>query len=140
MEVGPTLRMLLSEFKGRIKLVVKFMPYKYRDYARIAAEAACFAHKEGKFAEMHELLLEKSPALDMDSLVKYGERLGLDVVRMRKAIENFECSHLIENDLKTAKDLGIYGTPSFLIGRKRVTGAVEYDYLKTIIRQELERE
>lgn len=137
MEVGPTLERLLKEYEGKIKLVVKFMPYKYRDYARIAAEAACFAYKEGVFPQMHELLLKNSPALDIESLIKYGARIGLDPAKMKEAVERGECSGLIERDLRLASELNVYGTPTFFVGKKRLTGVHEYELLKSILGTEL---
>lgn len=113
------------------------MPYKYRDYARISAEAACFAWKEGKFSEMYELLLRKSPSLDMESLLSYGKMLGLNTERMKEEIEGQKCGEIIERDLKEARELNIYATPAFIVGRKRIIGAPEYDFLKKAIEEEL---
>lgn len=119
-------------------LVIKFFPYRYRDYARISAEAAVEAWKQGKFAEMHELLIKRSPKLDRDSLISYAKELNLDVEKFTKAIDNQEGAAIIERDLKLAKELDLYVTPAFYINGIKVLGVRDSDYFKNIIFKELE--
>ena len=129
---------MVKELEGKVKLVIKFYPYRYRDYSRIAAEAAVEAWKQGKFAEMHELLIKRSPRLDRESLISYAKELNLDVERFTKAIDNQEGASIIERDLKLAKDLDLYVTPAFYINGIKVLGVRDYDYFKEIILKELQ--
>lgn len=117
--------------------MIKFFPYRYRDYSRIAAEAAVEAWKQGKFAEMHELLIKMSPKLDRESLITYAKELNLDIEKFKKAIDNQEGASIIERDLKLAKDLELYATPAFYINGLKILGVRDYDYFKEIILQEL---
>lgn len=136
-EVGPTLKKILEEYKGKVKLVVKFLPHRYKDYSRISALASCFAWREGKFDRMHELLLSNSPKLDMDSLLSYGRKISLDEARMKEALSGMECNDLIESDMELARKLGIYATPAFIIGKEKLIGVQSYEQLKTVIEREL---
>jgi protein-disulfide isomerase len=129
---------LVKELEGKIKLVIKFYPYRYRDYARISAEAAVEAWKQGKFAEMHELLIKKSPRLDRESLISYAKELNLDVEKFTKALDNQEGASIIERDLKLAKELDLYITPAFYINGVKVLGVRDSDYFKEIILKELQ--
>lgn len=129
---------MVKELEGKIKLVIKFYPYRYRDYARIAAEAAVEAWKQGKFAEMHELLIKKSPRLDRESLISYAKELNLDVEKFTKALDNQEGASIIERDLKLAKELDLYITPAFYINGVKVLGVRDSDYFKEIILKELQ--
>ncbi|WP_353685146.1 thioredoxin domain-containing protein [Thermodesulfovibrio sp. 3907-1M] len=137
MEVGPTIEGLVKEFKGKVKLVIKFFPYRYRDYSRIAAEAAVEAWKQGKFAEMHELLIKRSPKLDRESLIAYAKELNLDIEKFVKAIDNQEGASIIERDLKLANEMELYVTPAFYINGVKILGVRDYDYFREIILQEL---
>jgi protein-disulfide isomerase len=128
----------VKELEGKVKLVVKFFPYRYRDHARIAAEAAVEAWRQGKFAEMHELLIKKSPKLDRESLIAYAKELNLNVEKFIKAIDNMEGADIIERDLKLAKELDLYVTPAFFINGIKVLGVRDADYFKNIIFRELE--
>jgi len=137
-EVGPTIEALVKEFEGKVKLVIKFFPYRYRDYARLAAEAAVEAWRQGKFAEMHELLIKRSPKLDRESLIGYAKELNLDVEKFKKAIDNNEGAPIIERDLQLAKELDLYVTPAFYINGIKVLGVRDSEYFKDIILKELE--
>lgn len=138
MEVGPTIDRLVKELEGKVKLVIKFFPYRYRDYSRIAAEAAVEAWKQGKFTEMHDLLIKNSPRLDRESLINYAKKLNMDVEKFIKAIDNQEGASIIDKDLKLAKELDLYVTPAFYINGIKVLGVRDSEYFKEIIFRELE--
>lgn len=137
MGVGPTVDKLLKDYKGKIRLVVKMNPYKYRDFSHIAAEAVLAARDQGKFWEMHQLLLKKSPQLDRNSLVKYAQELGLDVKKFTESIDTKKNAALIEHDKQLAISMDLYETPVFFINGKKVTGNRAYDYFKKIIDEEM---
>lgn len=128
----------MKEFEGKIKLVIKFFPYRYRDYSIIAAEAAVEAWKQGKFQQMHNLLIKNSPRLDRDSLIVYAKKLDMDIEKFIRAIDNQQGASIIERDIKLAKELDIYGTPAFFINGIKVLGVREKSYFKEIILKELE--
>lgn len=124
--------------EGKVKLVIKFFPYRYRDYSRIAAEAAVEAWKQGKFTEMHDLLIKNSPRLDRESLIKYAKELNMDIEKFIKAIDNQQGAPIIERDLKLAKELDLYVTPAFYINGIKVLGVRDSEYFKEIIFRELD--
>jgi len=117
--------------------VIKFYPYKYRDFARMSAEAALAAAEQGKFREMHRLLLKKSPKLDRDSLIRYAKEIGLDTEKFGLSLDSRKNDRLIERDLKLAMDLDLYNTPTFFINGRRIIGNVPYEYLKKVVVEEL---
>lgn len=126
-----------KEYGDKVRLVVKFYPYKYRDFARISAEAVLAASDQGKFWQMHRLLLKKSPQLDRNSLIVYAGELGLDVEKFRASLDSHKNNGIIERDLKLALDLDLYNTPTFFINGRRVIGNVPYEHLKKIVVEEL---
>jgi len=127
----------MKEFEGKVRLVLKLYPYTYRDYSHIAAEAALAAHDQGKFWEMHRLLLKRSPDLDRKSLIRYAQDLNLDVTKFTESLDTMKHSALIERDKKLALDLDLYTTPTFFINGKKVVGDVPYARLKKLVEQEL---
>jgi protein-disulfide isomerase len=135
--VGPTIKQLMSTYKGKIRLVVKNYPYKYRDYSYLAAEASLAALDQGKYWEMYEMLLKNSPALDRSSLIKYAQQLGLDVKKFTDSLDTMKHSAAVERDEKLAADLDLFNTPTFFINGQKVIGNRPYDYFKKIIEQEL---
>lgn len=139
MAAGPAVERIMREYKGKVRLVVKFLPYKYRDFAFISAEAALAAHEQGKFDEMHHLLLKRSPKLDRASHLGYARELGLDTAKFQQALDSNKFAPLINRDLALGKELDLYNTPSFFINGRKVVGNVPYEYLKKIVTEEMKK-
>jgi len=117
--------------------VVKHLPYRYRDYSRIAAEASLAARDQGKFREMHLLLLERSPKLDRESLVAYAKELKLDVLRFTKDLDTMRHQAEIDRDLKLGETLDLYNTPTIFINGVKLLGDRPFEAYKTVIDGEL---
>lgn len=124
-------------YKGSVRLVIKNYPYRYRDYARIAAEASLAARDQGKYWEMHDLLIKRSPKLERASLIKYAQDLGLDVKKFTESIDSQKHKKEIDRDIKLAEDLDLYNTPTFYINGRRVIGDRPFAYFKKILDEEL---
>jgi protein-disulfide isomerase len=134
---GPTVKKIMEAYKGKIRLVVKNYPYIYRDYSHIAAEASLAAKDQGKYWEMHDLLLKRSPALDRGSLIKYAQELGLDLKKFSASLDEKKHAPEIERDKKLAQDMDLYNTPTFFINGRKVVGERPFEYFKKIIDEEL---
>lgn len=137
MAVGPTVRKIRDAYQGKIKLVVKNFPYILHDYSHIAAEAALAARDQGKYWEMYELLLARSPKLDRASLIGYARELGLDVRKFTESIDAKKHAPEIERDKKLAADLYVFSTPTFFINGRKFVGDRPFDSFKKIIDEEL---
>ncbi len=139
MAAGPTVRKILDTYKNKVRLVIKNYPYKYRDYSRIAAEASLAAADQGKYWEMHDLLLKNSPRLDRGNLIKYAGEIGLDIKRFTASLDAKKHDAAIEADLKLAMSLDLFNTPTYYINGRQVVGNRPFEYLKKIIDEELAR-
>jgi protein-disulfide isomerase len=134
---GPTVKKIMDTYKGKVRLVIKNYPYIYRDYSHIAAEASLAARAQGKYWEMHDLLLKRSPALDRGSLIKYAGELGLDLNTFTASVDGKKHAQEIERDKKLALDLDLYNTPTFFINGRKVVGERPFDYFRKIIEEEI---
>ena len=139
MAAGPTVKKIMEVYKGRIRLVIKNYPYKYRDYSRMAAEASLAAREQGKYWEMHDLLIKRSPKLERASLLAYAKELGLDVPKFTASLDGQKHKAEIDRDLKLAVDMDLYNTPTFYINGKQVVGERPFEYFKKIIDEELKK-
>ena len=137
MAAGPTVKKIMDTYQGKIRLVIKNYPYIYRDYSHIAAEASLAAKDQGKYWEMHDLLLKRSPVLDRGSLIKYAQELGLDLKKFTASLDEKKHAQEIERDKKLALDMDLYNTPTFFINGRRVVGERPFEYFKKIIDEEL---
>ena len=137
MAAGPVVKKIMDVYKGKVRLVIKNYPYRYRDYSRSAAEASLAAKEQGKYWEMHDILIKRSPKLDRASLVGYAKELGLDVKKFTEALDTQKFKKEIDADLKMATDMDLYNTPTFYINGRQVVGERPFEYLKKIIDEEL---
>jgi protein-disulfide isomerase len=134
---GPTVKQLMQTYPDQIRRVIKNYPYKYRDFARMAAEASLAARDQGKYWEMHEILITRSPKLDRASLIGYADELGLDVKKFTDSIDNGAHAADIDRDLELAKSMDLYNTPTFYINGRQVIGERPFEYFSKIIDEEL---
>lgn len=128
----------MEEYPGKIKLILKNYPYRYRDYSHLAAEALLAAGDQGKYWEMHDIMIENSPALDRDSLIGYAGKLNLDIKKFTSDLDSMKHRKLIEQDENLAVAMDLYNTPTFFINGRKVIGNRPYEYFKKIIAEELE--
>jgi protein-disulfide isomerase len=127
----------MKAYKGKIRLVIKHYPYRYRDFSRMAAEATLAAGDQGKFWEMHHLLLRKSPELDRSSLLRHAKETGLDMEKFTESLDGMKHSNIIERDEQLAVSLDLYSTPTIFINGRKVIGDRPYETLRKIVEEEL---
>jgi len=127
----------MQTYPGKIRRVIKNYPYRYRDFARIAAEASLAAGDQGKYWEMHEILITRSPKLDRASLISYAGELGLDVKKFTESIDSGKHGKEIDRDLQLAQSLDLYNTPTFYINGRQLVGDRPFEYFRKIIDEEL---
>ena len=125
-------------YKDRIRLVVKYYPYQYHEYAHIAVEASLAARDQGKYWEMHDLLLSRSPKLDRENLIQYARELGLDLKKFTESIDGKKHSQAIERDKELASRMAVLSTPTYFINGRKVVGSRPVEYFQKIIDEELQ--
>ena len=128
----------MAEYPDKIRLVLKNYPYRYRDYSHLAAESLLAAGDQGKYWEMHDIMIKNSPTLDRNSLIRYAGELNLDVKKFTSDLDSMKHKDLIKQDEDLAVAMDLYNTPTFFINGRKVIGNRPYEYLKKIIEEELE--
>jgi protein-disulfide isomerase len=118
--------------------VIKNLPYKDHDFSDAAHEASLAALDQGKYWEMHDLLLARSPKLDRTSLVLAASDLKLDVKRFAADLDAKRHREIVERDKALAKSLDLYSTPTFFINGRKVVGNRDLEYLSKIVEEELQ--
>jgi protein-disulfide isomerase len=127
----------MAEYPDKIRLVLKNYPYRYRDYSHLAAEALLAAGDQGKYWEMHDIMLKNSPKLDRDSLIRYAGEINLDIKKFSSDLDAMKHRSLIKEDEDLAVAMDLYNTPTFFINGRKVIGNRPYKYLQKIIDEEL---
>jgi protein-disulfide isomerase len=140
--VLPTLKQLEKDYGKKIRVVWKNQPLPFHQNAMPAAIVAMEAFAQGKsekFWAMHDKLFENRSALTRPDLEKYAQELGLDVAKVKAALDNKTHEKQIKADQELAAEVGARGTPSFFINGRPLRGAQPVDKFKEIIDDELKR-
>jgi protein-disulfide isomerase len=140
MEVSSTLKKIMISYEGKARIVIKNVPYGYRQYSVASALAALAAGDQGKYWEMHDLLFARWPQLDPESLVRYARELGLDLERFKQSMDSKGHKAAIERDLKLGDELHVYATPTFFINGRKFVGEMRYGEFEKVIEEELKNE
>jgi protein-disulfide isomerase len=124
-QAEPIIRELLADF-GDLRYVWRHLPLNdVHPHAQVAAEASEAAASQGKFWEMYDLLLAHQDALTVRDLIGYAGELGLDTERFRAALRKRKYMPRLAEDLESADQSGVSGTPTFFINGRRHYGAYD---------------
>jgi protein-disulfide isomerase len=119
---------LLREDRN-LKVVFRELPILSPD-SEPAARLALAAARRGRYMPMHRALFETgSPDAD----ARRDAAVNLDVANDSAALGDAAITRELEGNIALARDLGIDGTPSWVIGDRMLTGAVGYDQLRAAI-------
>lgn len=119
----PDLRMVLKEFpvlgQGSVEA------------ARVAVAVNTIAPE--KYPDFHQGLLLQRGKANHASAMKAAMDAGIAEEDINKALATDEATQTIEEVYSLANRLGLTGTPSYVIGKEVVMGAVGYDQLRSKI-------
>jgi Na+/H+ antiporter NhaA len=130
----PIIRELLSSFGDDVRYVWRHLPLNdVHPNAQLAAEAAEAAAAQGHFWDMHDTLLRHQGDLRPSHLAAYAEELGLDPERMRSELHHREYASRVSEDVASADESGVSGTPTFFINGRRHYGTYDIDTLSAAV-------
>ncbi len=128
--LGPVMDLLESE--GGLRIVWKELPV-LGPVSRYAARAAMAAHRQGLYLEYHTAMMGAAGKLSEERAMEIAGQVGLDVERLRRDMADPAIEAYLDETHRLARDLGIDGTPAFVIGEVLVPGAVGSARLKELI-------
>lgn len=114
---------------GKIRLVLKEFPI-LGPASRTAAMAAIAANTQGKYLAFHNALMAYPNNLTDEVIFALARQVGLDVAKLKIDMKAPEVEALIERTHKLAQELGINGTPGFIIGDQVIPGAISAGEMK----------
>jgi Na+/H+ antiporter NhaA/glutaredoxin len=104
-------------------------------HAQSAAEASEAAAAQGAFWAMHDLLLAHQDALEPSDVVRYAEQIGLHLDRFIEDFERRAGGKRISDDVESAEESGVAGTPTFFVNGRRHWGAYDAAGLTRSVRE-----
>lgn len=130
--VVSSMRALLEEDRD-LRVVFKELPVLGPDSVR-AARAALASRRQGGYVPFHFELMAADD-LSLQGIRAAAEAVGLDADRLEADMASPEVIAAIEANYALANELGIEGTPAFVIGTQLIPGAVDKARLEELIRE-----
>jgi protein-disulfide isomerase len=122
--VRPVLESLVEEDPETVRLVYRHFPVTTaHPHAAIAAEAAEAAGAQGKFWQMHDMILSNQPDLEYEDLRWCAETVGVDVLRFDDEMAAHVYRDEVRRDFRRGIHDGVNGTPTIFIDGRRYDGA-----------------
>ncbi|MBU0799483.1 MAG: DsbA family protein, partial [Alphaproteobacteria bacterium] len=103
--------------------------------SHLAAQWALAAQRQDKYFEFHQKLMDGGVAINEDNMVKVATDLGLDVEQMKKDVTDPKINEAIATNIKISQELGIRGTPAFVINDRLIGGYIELEEMKKVIEE-----
>jgi protein-disulfide isomerase len=121
---NPLIKSLVEKYPDEVRVVFKHFPLSIHPAARPAAIASCIAQEQGRFWELHDVLLASHRTLQGsdEALESYARQAGIDVAQWSadRRAKAGECSRRVDADVAQGRSIGVRGTPTLFVNGKRV--------------------
>jgi protein-disulfide isomerase len=114
----------------------KHFPLSFHPYAQLAHQAAAAAEKQGKFWEMHDMIYANQAAMTRDDLLRYADKLNLNIFLFLKDLDSEDVKQSIAADSAEGMRLGVEGTPTFFLNGKRYSGTMPFEQIKKLVQDD----
>ena len=121
----------LTAADPKVRIVMKEMPI-FGENSTLAAKAAMAANKQGKYWEYH-LAMMREKQVTKENLFKIAEKVGINVEKLKVDMNDPAIEASIKETMAIAQELGIEGTPGFIIDSRVNVGFVPADGIKEIL-------
>jgi protein-disulfide isomerase len=123
---------------GKIKVVYKDYPLtSLHPHAQKAAEAARCAQEQGKFWEMHDKLFENQQQLTDENYKKWAGDIKLNTNQFNQCFDSAKYADAVKKDMAEGSEIGVEGTPSFIINGIAIVGAQPISEFEKLIESKL---
>lgn len=123
-EAHPIVRQLMDATEGRLRFIYRHYP-TVSALSRRAAEVAEAAAAQEVFWKVHDLLSAMGGDLAEPDLFGAAEAVGLDPQKLRADLEHGAFADRVDEDLASARQSGVKGTPTFFINGTRYDAALD---------------
>jgi protein-disulfide isomerase len=139
--VLPTLKQLDEAYPGKLRWSFRQNPLPFHPRALPAAMATEEARAQGgdeKFWAMHDRLFA-AQTLDDTAIESAALDVGLDVAKVKEAVQTAKHRARVERDQALVNGLGARGTPAFFINGRKVSGAQPFEAFRAVVEEELRK-
>ncbi len=107
--------------RSDVRIVLKEFPI-LSEASMEAARANIAAMPQGRYWQFHRALMSFRGDLTSQRIDQLARQSGIDVPRMRRAMNSAEVTRLLEENRAMAVDMGSNATPLFIINGEQISG------------------
>ena len=119
----------------------KNIRFIYKDFPILGAvsveagKASLASFKQGlaKYIKFHDALMGQKDHLSSDTIYKVAKDSGLDVEKLKKDMASDEIAAQVKANQELGGNVGVRGTPLFIIGEQVFPGALQDEQLKKAV-------
>jgi protein-disulfide isomerase len=129
----PVVEELLKTDKN-LRIVFKEFPILGPD-SQLASQAAIAALIQDRklYMPFHNALMQARGNLDQARILDIAEEIGLDINRLKGNLQARKIKEVVAENYRVAQNLGITGTPGFIIGDTIIPGYVNAQQMRRLI-------
>lgn len=123
-EEFPILQEVMQKYEPVVRVVFKYLPLvSIHQDSLVAALATACAQEQGKFLQYHDLLFTKQD-LRTEALLANAKELGLNTDMFNLCLATEKYNQEINFDTADAMEIGLQGTPSYLVNGVKIGGVL----------------
>lgn len=131
-QFDPELEKIVHKYPD-VKLVVKLLPFRSESSANSARIAlTAWRQQPQQFWALHQRLMSKKGYHDDASIQAAQQKTGTAAIKA-----DGQSAETLQMNLILSQVLGVQGTPATLVGKTMVPGAIPYDDLEALVKEEL---
>ncbi|MBB1202649.1 DsbA family protein [Enterobacteriaceae bacterium 89] len=131
-QFDPELEKIVHKYP-EVRLVVKLLPFRSESSANSARIAlTAWRQQPDQFWALHQRLMAKKGYHDDASILSAQQKTGTEAIKA-----DGQSGETLQMNLILSQVLGVQGTPATLVGKTMVPGAIPYDELEALVKEEL---
>jgi protein-disulfide isomerase len=136
---APVLAHLREKYGDDVRIIYRHLAMSFHRSAALAAEAGVAAAEQGKFWAFHDQVFGEFGHLERADLERYAAAAGLDLARLRAALDDHRYRDAVIAETAAGEALGVDGTPTMFINGAPVGGARDAQTMERLIDAHLAR-
>jgi protein-disulfide isomerase len=120
----------LIENNKNVEIIFKELPI-LGESSVVAAKAALAVNiiDKSKYFAFHSALMQYNGQKNEDAIIELANKVGVNSAALKEKMNDPKVVEILHNNHKLAKEIGLQGTPAYIIGDDLYPGALTYDDL-----------
>lgn len=134
---------VLELTKTRSDVRVVFLEYPLliqESYVAALAATASLKQNPDKYLDFHNAMMSAKGKLNEGRIIEIAQDVGLDPARLAKDMRSEEVGNAVNRNLMLGNEVGINGTPNFIVGGKSYAGERNLKELNRLIDEALKNQ